>query len=466
VELKNMKILVIGLDCAAPRFLFGEERLTNFRRLMVRGRFGQLESVIPPITVPAWMCMATGQDPGQLGVYGFRNRLDYSYTKLGVANSRSFDQPALWDILGRQGRKVILVGIPPSYPPRKVNGISVGCFLTPNPQKDIFTFPPRLSDEILAWAQDYAVDVREFRTDRKEWLQSEIFSMSRRHFEVIRRLMTEKEWDYFQFVEIGLDRIHHGFWQYSDPTHPLYQAGNPFENTIRDYYQYLDEEIGQLLELIDEETAVLVVSDHGAKALQGGFCINEWLVRQELLALKEYPLKVTPFDQLPVEWSRTTAWSEGGYYARLFLNVKGREPQGTIEPADYEKVRNEIKTRLELLPDDQGKAMGTRVFKPEETYHQVRGIAPDLIVYLGNLAWRSIGGVGYPSLYTPENDTGPDACNHAPSGCFILTAPGVSAGEEIKGASLLQFAPSILRLLGMEIPEVMRSNPWEWIQPS
>lgn len=461
-----MKILVIGLDCAAPRFLFEDENLVCFRHLMAQGRFGLLESVIPPITVPAWMCMATGQDPGQLGVYGFRNRLDYSYTKLGVANSRSFDQPALWDILGQQDRKVILVGIPPSYPPRKVNGISVGCFLTPNPQKDIFTFPPRLSDEILEWAQDYAVDVREFRTDRKEWLQTEIFSMSRRHFEVIRRLLREKEWDYFQFVEIGLDRIHHGFWQYSDPAHPLYRADNPFENTIRDYYRYLDEEIGQLLELIDEETAVLVVSDHGAKALQGGFCINEWLVRQELLALKGYPQKVTPFDQLPVDWGRTAAWSEGGYYARLFLNVKGREPQGTIEPADYEKVRNEIKAQLELLPDDQGKPMGTRVFKPEETYHQVRGIAPDLIVYLGNLAWRSIGGVGYSGLYTPENDTGPDACNHDPGGCFIFTAPGVPAGGEVKGASLLQFAPSMLRLLGMEIPDVMRSKPWEWLQPS
>jgi predicted AlkP superfamily phosphohydrolase/phosphomutase len=461
-----MKILVIGLDCAAPRFLFGDERLTHFRRLMARGKFGQLESVIPPITVPAWMCLATGQDPGQLGVYGFRNRLDYSYTKLGVANSRSFDQPALWDILGQHGKKVILVGIPPSYPPRKVNGISVGCFLTPNPQKDIFTFPPRLSDEILDWAKDYAVDVRQFRTDRKEWLQEEIFSMSRRHFEVIRRLLQTKEWDYFQFVEIGLDRIHHGFWQYSDPSHPLYQAGNPFEETIRSYYRYLDEEIGQLLELIDQETAILVVSDHGARALQGGFCINEWLVRKQWLALREYPPAITPFDQLSIDWSHTTAWSEGGYYARLFLNVRGREPQGTIDPTDYEKVRDEIKTQLEALPDDQGLPMGTRVFKPEETYHQVRGIAPDLIVYLGDLAWRSIGGVGYPGLYTPDNDTGPDACNHAPGGCFIFSVPGVPAQGEVQGASLLQVAPSLLQLLGFEIPAAMKSRPWDWIRES
>jgi len=458
-----MKILVIGLDCAAPEFLFSDEKLVHLRRLMSHGVYGRLESVIPPITVPAWMCLATGQDPGQLGVYGFRNRQDYSYTKLGVANSRSFDQPALWDILGRQGRKVILVGVPPSYPPRRVNGISVGCFLTPNPQKEIFTFPPRLSDEILEWVKDYAVDVREFRTDRKDWLQKEIFSMSRRHFEVVRRLLRGKEWDYFHFVEIGLDRIHHGFWQYSDPTHPLFQAGNPFENTIRDYYRYLDEEIGRLLELVDRRTIVLVVSDHGAKALQGGFCINEWLFRQGLLALREYPAAVTPFEKLPVDWQNTKAWSEGGYYARVFLNVKGREPQGSIDPRDYEKVRKEIKARLEALPDDRGKPMRTRVFIPEEIYRQVRGIAPDLIVYLGDLAWRSIGSVGYPGFYTADNDTGPDGCNHAPDGCFIISAPGIPASGEIKKASLLQVAPSLLQLSGLEIPETMKSKPWEWV---
>ena len=84
----TMKILVIGLDCAAPELLFGDERLTNFRRLMEAGCYGRLESVIPPITVPAWMCMSTSQDPGSLGVYGFRNRVDHSYDGLSFVNSQ------------------------------------------------------------------------------------------------------------------------------------------------------------------------------------------------------------------------------------------------------------------------------------------------------------------------------------------------------------------------------------------
>ena len=117
-----MKILVIGLDCAAPELLLGDERLENFRRLMDAGCYGRLESIIPPITVPAWMCMATSQDPGSLGVYGFRNRVDHSYDGLGIVNSRSIDELAIWDQVAREGKRSIVVGVPPCYPPRKVNG--------------------------------------------------------------------------------------------------------------------------------------------------------------------------------------------------------------------------------------------------------------------------------------------------------------------------------------------------------
>src|SRR5688572_9371619 len=120
-----MKLLVVGLDCAAPDLLFTDERLTNFRRLMEAGCFGRLESVIPPITIPAWQCMVTSQDPGSLGVYGFRNRADYSYGNLSIVNSKSFKAMTIWDHLALEGKKAVVIGVPPNFPPRKVNGISV-----------------------------------------------------------------------------------------------------------------------------------------------------------------------------------------------------------------------------------------------------------------------------------------------------------------------------------------------------
>src|SRR5579862_9098733 len=127
-----MKICVLGLESAAPEIVFGDERLVNLRRLMDLGVYGKLESVIPPTAVPAWMCMSTSQDPGSLGVYGFRNYADRSYGSLESANSTSFQAPTIWDYLGEEGKKTIVVGVPPSFPPRPINGISVGCFLTPD----------------------------------------------------------------------------------------------------------------------------------------------------------------------------------------------------------------------------------------------------------------------------------------------------------------------------------------------
>src|SRR5512143_2063181 len=154
-----MKILVIGLDCAAPELLFGDERLTNFRRLMQMGCYGRLESIIPPITVPAWMCLSTSQDPGALGVYGFRNRTDYSYSGLGIVSSKSIQELTLWDQVAREGKRAVIVGVPPSYPPRKVNGICVGCFLTPDPAHDVYTYPTPVTNKNTRLLAHHAVVV-------------------------------------------------------------------------------------------------------------------------------------------------------------------------------------------------------------------------------------------------------------------------------------------------------------------
>jgi len=166
-----MKICVFGLDCAAPEVVFGDERLVNLRRLMNAGVYGRLESVVPPITVPAWMCMCTSQDPGSLGVYGFRNRVNYSYDKLAVANSASIKGLAIWDQLAREGKRSIIVGVPPNYPPRRINGISIGCFLTPDTAKNEFTYPASFKTKIQELVGEYPVDVKDFRTDRKDWLK-------------------------------------------------------------------------------------------------------------------------------------------------------------------------------------------------------------------------------------------------------------------------------------------------------
>jgi predicted AlkP superfamily phosphohydrolase/phosphomutase len=452
-----VRTVLIGLDCAAPEILFGESRLSNLRQLMSRGCYGRLESVIPPITVPAWMCMATSRDPGSLGVYGFRNRTNYSYDGLGVVNSQSITAPAIWDYFGEDG-KVIVVGVPPGFPPRKVNGVSIGCFLTPDTTKSDFTHPIELKHTVNQLVGNYPVDVGGFRSDDKVWLKDQIYDMTRKHFQVIRYLMTNVDWQYLQFVEIGLDRVQHGFWKFHDREHRQHVPGNPFESVVRDYYAYLDEEIGTVLELLDDQDTVFVASDHGAQRLDGGFCVNEWLQREGLLTLKDRPEKPGPLKPAQIDWSRTQVWSEGGYYARVFLNVQGREPAGIVPSDQYEAVLNDVRARLEALPDDRGKPMGTQVFRPRDIYREQNRIPPDLIAHFGGLFWRSIGGVGYDTLYLQENDTGPDDCNHAQFGAFILSSPRVALRGEVEGMHLLDVAPTLLDVAGRAIPPSMQGR--------
>jgi len=262
---------------------------------------------------------------------------------------------------------------------------------------------------------------------------------------------------------MGTDRIHHAFWSYMDAAHRNYEAGHSFEHVIREYYQFVDAEIGRVLELLDKDTTVLIVSDHGAKRMDGGICLNDWLIREGYLHLKTPPDGITPFSKANIDWTRTVAWGDGGYYGRIFINLKGREPGGIVLAADHERLLCELKEKIEQIPDDQGRPMGTKVYRPVDLYPRVENVAPDLFVYFGNLHWRSIGTVGNPAIHTFENDTGPDDANHGQQGMFIAApSPGVSLdvmrGEELIGASLLDIAPTILEILGHSVPADMEGR--------
>ncbi len=453
------RALVIGLDCAPPQLLFERwhDELPTLRSLMERGRYGVLRSCDPPITVPAWACMTASRSPGALGIYGFRNRLDHSYDRLSIADSRAVRAPRVWDVLSARGRPVIVLGVPPTYPVNAVNGVMVSCFLTPDTERSQYTYPPEVKGEIERLVGRYMVDVANFRTSDKDRLLADIEEMTDKRFRVAEHLLATRPWDLFFMVEMGTDRIHHGFWRFFDPEHRLHEPGNRFEHVIRDYYRALDEKIAGLLRFADDDTAVLVVSDHGAKRIDGGICVNEWLRREGYLTLKENPVEPTRLTPDMVDWSRTIAWGEGGYYCRLFLNVAGREPSGTVAAADYERVRGELAAKLETLGDEQGRPIRTVAYRPEELYRDRNGYPPDLLVYFGDLFWRSIGLVGTDGIHMRENDTGPDDANHAPEGLYLLVAKGVEkgAGEE---RDLRDIAPTLLSLLGEPVPTEMEGR--------
>ena len=295
----TQRVAVIGLDCATPQLLFRDfaAETPNIHALMQRGMWGDLASITPPITVPAWACAMTGKTPGQLGIYGFRNRKDTSYEGLSIATADAVKEPAVWDVLGTKGMRSLLIGVPPSFPPPKsFPGWRVGCFLTP-PSAKSWAYPAELETEIvgeLGEGNDYIFDIPDFRRAGYDVALEQVFKMTERRFRVGRKLAVEKPWDFFMLCEIAPDRLHHVFWQHWDPTHPLYEPGNKYESAFSDYYRFLDEQVGSLLDVLPDDVITIVMSDHGARPMMGGFCFNDWLIRERYLTVEAYPSQGPP----------------------------------------------------------------------------------------------------------------------------------------------------------------------------
>jgi predicted AlkP superfamily phosphohydrolase/phosphomutase len=456
-------VAVIGLDCGTPEILFNRfaedmPTLTAFRE---RALWGPMRSVVPPITVPAWSCMFSGRTPGELGIYGFRNRTDHSYSGMSLATSRNVRVPRLWDRLSSLDKESVLLAVPGTYPPPAVRGCVVADFLAPSNRVPDFTRPPALAEEVRDVVGDFALDIENFRTEDKERVARGLFDLTEQRFRLGRHLSTSHDWSLFAMVDIGPDRLHHGFWASCDPDHPRHDPGNRYVNIFRDYYRALDRHLAELLATFDDDTAVLVVSDHGAQPMLGGFCLNEWLRQEGFLVLREPLRGRTPIREAPIDWTRTSAWGDGGYYGRIFLNVSGREPAGQIAPADYESVRQQLIDSLNSLPDHEGRHMGNRAMRPEEIYPEVHGVAPDLIVYLGDLRWRAVGVLGLErGLFTFENDTGPDDANHSEHGIFALAGDGLPVGR-CNDLSLLDVAPTLQAILGIhQLPSQRGQIAW------
>jgi predicted AlkP superfamily phosphohydrolase/phosphomutase len=191
----------------------------------------------------------------------------------------------------------------------------------------------------------------------------------------------------------------------------------------------------------------------------GGFCLNEWLIQKGYLVLKEPPTPGQSLEDAAVDWSQTRAWGAGGYYGRIFFNVKGREPQGCLTMPEYEGFRQQLAAELSTLTGPQGEPWQNQIHIPQQTYQRVRGVAPDLLVYFDHLAWRSIGTLGHGSLYTTGNDTGPDDANHAQYGLMIFYDPRhPQGGKVLDNAQIYDILPTLLHRYGIERPGDLRGK--------
>lgn len=420
--------MVIGLDCAPPALVFDRfrEAMPHLGALSERGVWGPLRSTIPPITVPAWTTMVTGRDPGELGLYGFRDRVAGSYA-LRTVSADDVGIPRVWDRLGETGRRVVVCFVPPTWPVRPVRGELVSCFLARDAEH---TWPRTLGRELEARFGPYRADVDDPRRGDVERVLGEIREMTAQHFAIARHLWETRRPDFLMMVEMGPDRLHHACWRTMQP-------GGAHERAARAYYADLDRHAGELIARAGPETTVIVASDHGARSSLGAVRINAWLVAngwQARTASGE------------IDWSHTRAWGEGGYYARIFLNVAGREPEGVVAKDAFEGERSRLCEALRAMTGPDGAPLGNVVLRPQDAFRATRGAPPDLLAFFGDLAWRSVAGLG--EIFATD-DPGDDGCNHDWNGIFVMAGPGIPARGPVAGMQIADVAATILARFGL-----------------
>jgi predicted AlkP superfamily phosphohydrolase/phosphomutase len=465
------KIFVLGLDCATPQLVFDEylDHLPTISSLLAKGTFGLLESTVPPVTVPAWPAMMTGLDPGQMGIFGFTDRSDYTYRDNYIISFKCLHEMTVWDYLSEYDLTSIILNLPLTYPPKPLNGIMISSFLTPDKELP-FTYPKEIKEEInTITGEHYIIDVGNFRTPDKKELLKELYNMTKCRFRIIKNFIQHKPWDFFVAVEMGIDRMQHAFWSYCFSDHEMFQKGNEFESALLEYYKFIDTELASIIELFDDETELLIVSDHGAKTLKGTFCINDWLIEKGYLKMKEKINTKTNFEMKDVDWEKTSVWGGGGYYGKLYFNVNTREPQGTIEPQDLEAFKNKIIGELRTLSGLDGETIESDFFDTSEIYHELNGVPPDLIFYAGHLDWRVTSAVGCDTQFMKES-TAIDNSNHDKNGIFIhssnpksalnIDASSITKPElgELKQYSIIDIAPTVLHKFKIPLPSRLKGN--------
>ena len=499
--MNSRKVAVFGLDGITFDLLqpwLDEGRLPNLARLLAAGASGELRSTIPPVSASAWPSFATGTNPGQHSVIDFTYPAQDSY-EIRVSNGLTVAVPAIWQIAGAAGKQVGVVSLPMTYPPRPLNGFMLCSFLTPS-QDSEYTYPQELKQELIAGCGPYPMRMSE----KGRGVDPAVFVRACKQLELdrarsVKYLLREKPWDLFIYVLETTDNLQHEIWHLVDETHPMHDPETAARvlPDIHDYYATVDQILGEMLSLVPEEALVVVMSDHGFGPFHKFFHINNWLAANGWLAFKRSPvslikrtafkLGVTPINALKwltalglsdmrknvkrgrgggmlrrlflsfndVDWSRTKAFSVGNF-GQVYLNVKGQRPKGAVDPDEYEAVRDAIIAAAQDLRDpEDGSQVVPIVYRREEVFHGISASRlPDLVLHTDRAKYVSFGHADFGSNKVIEASTGQTGHHHM-NGVIGLKGPGVRHGVILKGASLLDPAPTILYYLGLPVPDYM-----------
>lgn len=500
------KVFIIGVDGATFDLIdpwIAEGRLPNFARMLSEGARGLLQSTVIPNSFPGWTSCTTGVNPAKHGIFNALIRKNLNEYRMSVVNSRDIRYERVWQLLSREDLRVGVMNVPCSYPPVPVNGFLIGGMLSPNLESD-FTFPEHLIDEVVANTGDYIIDLRSKHIPREQMRDELLRSVDLRGA-AMDYLIRSRDLDFAMMVFTETDRAQHYFWADMDTSHPTYnpERGARFGNVIRDVYERVDTEIGKLLETVGDECQVYVVSDHGFGSQPHYVYVNRWLMQTgylkstivETLGEKmrgttrdlldktgllgaaravrnaafgepegaaasdlkygQLATKRSNIDRIidNVDWARTTAYALVPRGVRI--NLKGREPHGVVEPAEYEALRDRLIRDLKRLTFPNGDPVFDRVYRREEVMEgPYLEFAPDVVTCMQ---------VGVPSCHLePKSifavNTGATG-SHTDWGVLIARGPGIRAGADVAGARLMDVTPTALYAMDVPLNDDMDGQP-------
>ncbi len=487
------RVIIIGLDGATFDLLDGwmaRGLMPNLQRLAREGTRAVLRSVAPPVTVPAWTSCATGVHPGKHGLFDFRRRVPGKLEHEPVS-SRDIRVPTVWELLASAGVQVGLISVPVTYPPPTGTSFAISGMLTPS--TDVcFTNPQSLYAELRPRLGEYILDAPAFRLRGRRALAAffdGLETCTRQRARYAEHLLTNYPWEAAMVVFMGLDRLQHVLWDVLSgefAVHPRTPPVLKVRERAENYVTILDEAVGRIASLCPRDTDVLIVSDHGFGPLRRRFRLNQWLIQRGLLAARRRgPLRriaaaidifgtrhrlrqligrsrrsTGPAFWRWIDWSRTRAYTASWTEAGVYINLKGREAEGIVDPGeDYEHTRDDVLRQLRQIRNpDTGQALVTAAARREDILEGPHiDSAPDILLALDDLACTVDVRLEGPLLEDASWDSGTGT--HRFNGALIGYGPRLRRGQRLGEVSITDIAPTVLRLFGLAPPEHMDGRP-------
>ena len=446
------KVFVFGIDGAPPEYVFGAwlKELPNIKSIMDKGCYGSLQSTIPPLSAVAWTSITTGKPPQDTGIFEYIYRKNNDFKDYHVITSKNIKEKSVWQIASEYGKKSIVTFIPITWPIKPFNGIMVTGLLTPSGEDVKYTYPEEIKTEMKAISEkQFHLDVADFRNLTKEEIIELGYDTTKSNVELIKNFIKNKEWDLiFSVIQIS-DRLNHIFWRFLDENHRRYEPNSPYSSVLKDYLKYVDKKLGEILALLDDDTTIIILSDHGMLSMHNRINLSDWLIKESYLVLKEPVSEKIKLDKSMIDWTKTKVFAIGAYEGQLFINLKGREPEGIVTVSEYDSLVEELKSKLELIRGDDGSKLNTKIFTKKEDFQGSHNShAPDILVYFDNLHYGcNTSLIGNDTLWSLETAVGKDDCGHSHAGIFCMNDSRTKG--KMKGLCVLDIAPTILAKLGI-----------------